>query len=559
MTNYKKTILTFLLCLLVFTITACYNSNPQTNEIALTNKNKSKTGLSISNQKKHNLKSVKLDYHNDNRLMLTEEIPIKIDSNLLHHDPLDITAISYCNFLTTLRFYNDTKFLGFGTLTDKGTWFSLPSTKNFVHVYVDTCCIFKEIFKSAVLKDPYTGKVISAKYNNIFANDETHNVFTVSLNDKYGFIDEFGEEIVKPKYDLAKCFYCDRAVVKSNEKWGYVNTLGEVVIPIKYDYCNDFYDNLAAVNKNDKWGFIDTSGKMITPCIYDSVRNFHNGLAAVKLNSKWGFINTSGKIIIPPLYYGADDFSNGKCLISMKYYSSEKDAPCAMYGLIDRFGNYIIKPDSIYKIGQDQNNNLTKIFLYENGKYYGGIANNSGEILVKFGIDEYKKTSSYFHDGLLWVKSPNCSEGFVNKKNEVVVPIEYKTVWDFKNGTAIVQCYDNKKGIIDTKGNYIIAPNYDSIERLETGLFEVSIKNKHGIMNIDGTYLIQPQYEDLTHISKHFLLAKSNGKWGVIDYSEKIHKDFQYDSIYKIIDSKYLYTTGLLFTKDTSLSFVMIK
>jgi len=59
-----------------------------------------------------------------------------------------------------------------------------------------------------------------------------------------------------------------------DDKYGYVNAKGEQVIECKFDVAEDFNEGLARVQKDDKWGYINTKGEQIIECKFDSVGGF---------------------------------------------------------------------------------------------------------------------------------------------------------------------------------------------------------------------------------------------------------------------------------------------
>ena len=121
----------------------------------------------------------------------------------------------------------------------------------------------------------------------------------VQLNDKWGFIDNTGREVIPPKYDNVWSFIEGFAAVKLNDKWGFIDKTGREVIPSKYDWVGDFIEGLARVQLNDKWGFVDKNGREVIPPKYDTVWNFSEGAARVQLNDKWGFVDKNGREVIP--------------------------------------------------------------------------------------------------------------------------------------------------------------------------------------------------------------------------------------------------------------------
>lgn len=139
----------------------------------------------------------------------------------------------------------------------------------------------------------------------------------VCKNDKYGFIEKNGKQVIALKYQEAQPFVDGLALVKSNNKWGFINKKGKEVIAIKYDSSTDFSEGFAAVEISDKWGFVDKTGKEITSIQYDGCTSFSHGLAAVKLNNKWGFIDKKGKVKIPIIYDETRSFINGVACVKL--------------------------------------------------------------------------------------------------------------------------------------------------------------------------------------------------------------------------------------------------
>ena len=154
----------------------------------------------------------------------------------------------------------------------------------------------------------------------------------VCFNDKWGYINKEGKEVVKPIYDHALDFHEGLAAVCLNGKWGYINKEGKEVVKPIYDEASDFHEGLAAVCLNDKWGYINKEGKEVVKPIYDYVDNFHEGLAAVESNGKWGYINKEGKEVVKPIYDHASDFQDGLAAVCLN----------GKWGVIDKEGNQII-------------------------------------------------------------------------------------------------------------------------------------------------------------------------------------------------------------------------
>ena len=174
-------------------------------------------------------------------------------------------------------------------------------------------------------------------YNDI--SDFSDGLAVVELNDKCGYIDKTGREVIPLKYDWANDFSEGLADVQLNGKWGYIDKTGREAIPFKYDFAYNFSEGLARVQLNDKYGYIDTTGREVIPLKYDDANCFSEGLSRVKLNGKYGFIDKTGREVIPFKYDWADDFSDGLAVVKLN----------GKYGCIDKTGRVVIpcKYDSI--------------------------------------------------------------------------------------------------------------------------------------------------------------------------------------------------------------------
>lgn len=130
----------------------------------------------------------------------------------------------------------------------------------------------------------------------------------VMLNDKIGYINRIGKEIVPCKYDMSMPISEGLVSVGLNGKWGFIDKTGKEVIPFIYDFATTFSEGLAVVGLNGKRGFIDKTGKEVISSKYDEAYEFHKGLAPVQLNGKWGYINKIGEEVIPLIFDEASLF-----------------------------------------------------------------------------------------------------------------------------------------------------------------------------------------------------------------------------------------------------------
>lgn len=135
---------------------------------------------------------------------------------------------------------------------------------------------------------------------------EKEELIRIQKNGKFGYYSNKSDQMpfIPFKYEAGKEFNEGLASVKLDQKWGYIDSKGNEVINFKYDDAHKFIDGLALVKLNGKLGFIDKNGSEVIPCKYESfieglpmIENtieFTDGLALVRLNGKRGFIDKKG-------------------------------------------------------------------------------------------------------------------------------------------------------------------------------------------------------------------------------------------------------------------------
>ena len=170
--------------------------------------------------------------------------------------------------------------------------------------------------------------------------------YLVSLNGRYNLLNKKSNTLLYRRwYDNIMDFNEGLAKVRLDNKYGYIDKTGREVVPCKYGFGFDFEDGLAKVELNGKWGLIDETGREVTPCKYNYICDFSNGLAIVELNEKWGYIDKTGNEVIPCKYEDAVDFEEGLARVKLN----------GKWGYIDKQGNWYdeepsVLPESINKI-----------------------------------------------------------------------------------------------------------------------------------------------------------------------------------------------------------------
>lgn len=283
----------------------------------------------------------------------------------------------------------------------------------------------------------------------------------------YGYIDEKGTFIIKPKYKNAYDFNeYGIAIVEENDLTGAINSEGEYIIKPIYESITPFKEGRAVYVLDNKVGVIDYKGNIITKNHYNYIGEFNEGMAVVSVTRKdeayYGYIDINGNEVVPPKYLMADEFKDGVALVKIK----NKE-----YALIDKSGKVI------------------NTYNYEYVSQYG--------------------------DGLMvFAKSIDGPYGYLDKDGKIVITPVYKLATGFEDGIAVVsteELYNFKYGAINLKGKYVFSPVYSEIRYLGEDRFSLGmplgdekniISSIYAIGDTDGNtltsfkYLVVGEYKD---------------------------------------------------------------
>lgn len=220
------------------------------------------------------------------------------------------------------------------------------------------------------------------------------------IDDKWGYVDIDGVEVIPTQYTAAGNFSEKLARVQKDEKWGYINVDGSTVIPLKYDGAKDFREDLAAVKAGSRWGFINKDGKKAIPFLYEEAQDFSEGFAAVCKDGSWGYVDKNG-VELPFLYEEAKGFADG-------YAAVKKNGK---WGYIDQNGE--LKIACVF----DEE-------VREFNDYHLGVV-KSGGVYYLIGKDGKSVAESVedinFNEGIAVIHKDLASTTYVDAKGEIIL------------------------------------------------------------------------------------------------------------------------------------------
>lgn len=339
----------------------------------------------------------------------------------------------------------------------------------------------KKVYKTGEMVVPF-------KYDEV--EDCNEGMIGVRINDKWGYVNSSGEEIIPIKYhydsSLISDFYDGIAVVEvedeNGSKFGLVNKQGKEITPIKYDDVAPFSEGLACVGIGDKCGYVNKQGKEVIKikygyqhaysrtADYPMISDFNEGLACVQIGNKIGYINKKEEIVIPAKFDHGTRFKEGRAFV----------------GIGDKYGYINKKGQFVGKMKYDRH--------YSNPEFYNGFASvtTNGNFVESWGIinkqgkeivpTKYNQSSfGGFAEGFSGMEIGE-KWGYIDENGKLVIPAKYDEVWGFYGGLSAVKI-GNKYGYINKKGKLVIPAIYESAYSFEGGLANVKLGDKFGLIN----------------------------------------------------------------------------
>lgn len=329
-------------------------------------------------------------------------------------------------------------------------------------------------------------------------------------------------------------------ILEKDSKFGLMGKGGTIKLSVKYDSIAKQPENKETllVRKNNKWGVMDIEGKKILPFKYYKIiySNKDNGLSLIKRKKEDN----------PVLYKNGKKYKKKPEHITI-YNEASILSVNGKHGMISATEELLpFEYDSIYNSNKrsawkkNRTNlytilyeNIGDVILMKNGKY--GIASNEGQILVQPIYD----TIMYDRARNLYKLVKNGKEGAYIRANDIKTDIIYDRMYT-DGATFITLMKDNKKSIIDYKGNVIIPLKYDdaTVMAYNKG-FRILNNGKKGITDINGTIIVPVKYDDInnfTYKSQELFIVTRDGKKGLINNKNKVVIPIEFDYLYEYDD-----------------------
>ncbi len=338
---------------------------------------------------------------------------------------------------------------------------------------------------------PRKGKVYT------YDNESSKNLIVVETNDHdFGVIDKSGNVIIPFEYlDMQilgdNCF----SVSDINGDSYLINSENEIIqefdSPVFFEKDPDG-KHYKFTNEDELVGFVDNEGNVVIEPKYLDIGPYGDIMAVVlddtdeEYLDSYAFINNKGEIIGNKKFYMTENFSNGRGLVANEDFD---------FGYVDEKGDLVI--DYKFVEGGD----FTEAGITWVEKEYGvfAIIDKNGNI-VKDDIEaDFMQNTPYPNRFTITIDEKT---GLVNEKGEYVIEpiydlVEFSTLTREQDSTSldyIIVSKDGYEGLVDINGNTIVEPKFEYVSYFTNDLAKVGVNGYYGFVNTKGEMAIEPIY-----------------------------------------------------------------
>lgn len=377
--------------------------------------------------------------------------------------------------------------------------------------------------------------------------------FKLYENEKYGVIDNKGNILVEPKYEMLIIPNPSKAVFIGyfnynsqngeyetevvNEKNEKILTKYEQVLPLMFKDTSvevPYEKSVLTYKENGKYGIIDFSGKKITKAIYDSIESllYKEGCLLVKKEDKYGVINIKGKqmveidydLISADGYYDKEDkYQKAGFIVRQRKEEGYR------YGYINSKGEKILEVEynEIDRVTEITEGNAIYLLAFKNGQ--AGVYRNNKQI-IKHSYEEIE----YNKQNELFIVEKNSKQGVINKEGNEILKTEYDYI--IISEQSINAKKDDIISTFDMKGNKKETQNEDTILNIENSDYSITVNSdeQFGIIDKSGNKILENEYSYIEYAYNNFFITTKNGNVEVINAQNKQSVISNYNVIQKI-------------------------
>ncbi len=313
-------------------------------------------------------------------------------------------------------------------------------------------------------------------------------------------------------------------VFQENGKVGLKNEEGQILLPASFEALGWSDGSFSVIGQvtgyklGKEWGIINLKKEFITKAEYQNL--YYSGgdriIAFKKMGpttNYFGCLNLSGRVTVPFKYDGIK-------IQGLRAIVFIKNGVEYRHGLIDLEDKEIIplKFRNINAIGSLR-------YAVENFESKTALFTEQGVKLTDFEIDSI----SSFRKGKAVIYQ-NLKQGLIDREGEIMIEPKFREIKIDDEGLISTKFFDEWK-ILDGENQELRKIVADDLQPIANGLYIISVSKKMGVVDEGFGSIIYPVYDELRDFYVDKLIAKKNGKYGLIRINGTEVLPFQFDSL----------------------------
>ncbi|MDO4269639.1 MAG: WG repeat-containing protein [Eubacteriales bacterium] len=313
------------------------------------------------------------------------------------------------------------------------------------------------------------------------------------------------EPLVTPTYERVGNFSDGRAAVKQNGKWGYIDETGKMVVKPKYDWAGPYSEGVTVVAQLQSETYQEGTEYEYTMERYELYLLDEND-AEVRLYADQYDENDA------PLDYSVDEFT----------------APIEQAGFswFCQDGVVFVDGHPFTKAGKEIKAKITDEYVQTctmTGPCVGGVIPMYADS-IKEGAGQafFMDASGNITRRFPIYRESNITCVYAPEQDRIVAQKgAYDDEWNWVGGW----------GAMDLNGNWVVQPVYDGFRYLMSGRFfcdglwtVYNTQGRYGAVDKNGKVVIPLQYEFMSSFTEGMCAAKKNGKMCYLDLSGKTYQ-----------------------------------
>jgi len=271
----------------------------------------------------------------------------------------------------------------------------------------------------------------------------------------------------------------------------------------EFEIAYPFHEQRALVVVSDHYRYLTDKGTLL-PFQFKRASEhpgfFENGRAMVYTSTgKYGYIDPEGLLVVDTVYNYAQPFSDSLAVVRRKGF----------WGYINIDGKEVLSFTGKYDILTPFKDNVAVVYntgntLSDDMKF--GVINKKGEVMIPL---EFDRIAGFNEGYAIAGRKKNEGVGIINKNGTFVVPAGYEVLSDVHEGMCAFQtATSNKWGFINPEGKEIVPAIYEYVGDFHEGLaYAVNQEQKTGFINKKGEIVIEFRFKAAGDFSESIAAA----------------------------------------------------